>query len=566
MKSIKTISIVAVVAAVFSLTSCSSKLRPYDKDLVKVTPRPLELKGGKVPVSATATFAPKWFKKKAELTITPVLRYASGEVWGPEFKYQGEKVRGNAPVVSYANGEVVNMDFQFDYLPEMQKSELYLDLKVKKGAKEYALPAIKVADGILSTEALASVSNASAAIAPDAFQRIIKQAHNANILFLIQQAEVRSRELGKKEIADWRGKVKDAQEAPNKRVSVEVQAYASPDGGVELNERLSGKRESNTTASLKRDFKRNKIKDVDINAHYTAQDWEGFKELVEKSDIQDKDLVLRVLQMYPDPEAREREIKNISVVFRQLADEILPQLRRSRLTANVEIIGKSDDEIRSFAESKAEELSIEELLYAATLVEMPTDKETIYRKAISIYPDDYRAYNNIGMLCYKAGKMTEAGEWFAASNARKPNNPEAGMNMGLLALMDGDSDKAMQLFGAAGNVPELNEARALLALSQGKYAEAISIYADTKTNNAAVAQILDRDYNKAMQTLNAIANPDAMTSYLKAIVAARTNDAMSVVENLRKAIELDRSLAARAANDLEFSKYLGDVALRQLLY
>lgn len=559
------VRIAVITMAVLGLSSCSSKLRPYSSDMVKVAPQPMELKGGRIPVSATATFAPKWFKKKAQLIITPVLRYANGETWGPSFVYQGEKVRGNERSISFAQGDAVKMDFSFHYKPDMQRSELYLHLKGKKGNKEYTLPEVKIADGVIATEALASAANSSAAIAPDAFQRIIKEAYNANIHFLIQQAEVRSKELGKKEIADWRNTVKEANEAQNKRVSVEVQAYASPDGGIELNERLSGKRESNTTASLKREFSRNRIKNVDIAAHYTAQDWEGFKELVEKSNIQDKELVLRVLQMYPDPETREREIKNISVVFKQLADDILPQLRRSRLTANVEIIGKSDDEIRSLAASKPEQLNIEELLYAATLVSNPDEQEAIYRKAIKIYPADYRAYNNIGMLYYRDGKMADAAEWFASANAKKPGNPETSMNMGLLALMNGERDKAMQLFGGAGNVPELQEARALLALSHGDYAEAVSIYGEAKTNNAAVAQILNHEYNKASQTLEQIGRPDATTAYLKAVIAARTNDMNGVINNLRSAIEQDRHMAQHAANDMEFAKYIQNAAIKELL-
>lgn len=555
---------VATVAAL-SLVSCSSKLRPYSADLVKVEPKPLELVGGKVPVTVNATFPSKWFKKKAELVVTPVLQYQGGEISGPSFEYQGEKVLGNARTISFEDGGVAKMNFAFDYKPAMQQSELFLALKGKAGNKVYDLPKVKVANGVVSTEGLASAQDASAAIAPDAFQRIIKEAHNANILFLIQQAEIRSKELGKSEVKDWNKVVKNANDAKNQNVTVEVQAYASPDGGLELNEKLSERREKNTTSTLKREFAKNKIKGVDVTANYTAQDWEGFKELVEKSNIQDKDLVLRVLQMYPDPETREKEIKNISVVFKQLADEILPQLRRSRLTANVEIIGKSDEEIQKLSKQNPKGLNVEELLYSATLTNDPAEQERIYKEAINIYPKDYRAYNNLGMLAYENADFQAANQWFNRANDVKPGNPETSMNLGLLALENGDKNKAMQLFGAAGDVPELKEARALLLLNQGKYQEAVEVFGNTKSNNAAIAQILNRDYNAAISTLNAVARPNATTSYLKAIIGARTNDASQVINNLRTAVQLDRSMAKRAAKDLEFAKYMQDEAFKLIV-
>mgnify|MGYP002900962859 FL=1 len=316
---------------------------------------------------------------------------------------------------------------------------------------------------------------------------------------------------------------------------------------------MAEKREGNTNKYLAKELKKMKV-EAPVDARYTAQDWEGFQELVSKSNIQDKDLVLRVLSMYKDPEQREKEIKNISSVFSVLAEEILPQLRRSRLTANIEIIGKSDDEISALAKSNPSELNVEEILYAATLTNNDAEKAAIYAKASQLYPNDYRTWNNVGMMAFRAGDMAKAEQMFNKSNSVKPNN-EANMNLGLIALTKGDQAKAQQLFGSAAGVAELSEALGVLYLEQGEWAKAANSFGSVKSNNAALAQILTKDYSKASQTLNAVAKPDATTSYLKAIVAARTNDANGVVNNLKAAIAADKNMAKEAAIDLEFAKY-----------
>lgn len=546
-----------------ALASCSGKLKPLSAQYVQADPQPLEAVGGQVPVTISIAYPAKWFKKNATLTITPVLRYPGGETWGTAYTFQGEKVRANNQTIAYATGGNVTMKSSFKYKPEMKRSELYLTFDVKIGNKASRLPDIKIADGVIATAELANAATANPAVGADKFQRIIKEAHDANILFLIQQAELRSNELNKGELQAWKDRVKAASDATNQNVSVEVSAYASPDGGLTLNESLAERREANTTRYLKGELNKRNI-DVPVGAHYTAQDWEGFKELVSKSNLQDKDLVLRVLSMYSDPEQREREIKNISTVFRSLADEILPQLRRSRLTANIEIIGKSDEEISRLAQSNPKALNVEELLYAATLTNNDTDREAIYTKASELFPDDYRTWNNIGMQRFYAGDLRKAEELFNKSNSVQQNSA-ANINLGLLALIRGERDKAQQLIGGASDVAELGEALGMLYLSQGDFAKAVSSFGGAKTNNAALAQILTEDYSKASQTLNAVTRPDATTDYLKAIVSARTNDAAGVISHLKAAIEKKKSLAREAANDLEFAKYAKDAAFTNLV-
>lgn len=552
-----------VLAVIMTLSSCSNKLKPLAEQYIKTEPQPLEAIGGKVPVTINATFPAKWFNKNAVVTVTPVLRYQGGEAWGTAYTYQGEKVKGNNQVIPQVAGANVTMKSAFTYKPEMKKSELYLTFDAKIKNKVVKLPDVKIGEGVIATSELADAATATAAIAADKFQRIIKEAHDANIMFLIHQANLRASETNSEAIKEWKELVKNADEAPNQNVAIEISAYASPDGGVKLNTGLAEHREGNTSKYLAKELKKMKV-EVPVDARYTAQDWDGFKELVSKSNLQDKDLVLRVLSMYQDPETREKEIKNISAIYSDLAETILPQLRRSRLTANVEIIGKSDEEISSLAKSNPKELNIEEILYAATLTNNDAEKMAIYTKASELYPNCYRTWNNIGMMAFKAGDLNKAEQMFNKSNSVK-NNPEANMNLGLIALTKGDQAKAQQLFGSASGVNELSEALGVLYLEQGEWAKAANSFGSVKTNNAALAQILVKDYSKASQTLNGVANPDATTSYLKAIVAARTNDANGVVSNLKAAIAKDKSMAKEAAIDLEFAKYANNADFQALV-
>ena len=545
--------LMAMVVALFS--SCSKKMGELSADYFTVTPQVLEAVGGKVPATINGKFPEKYFNKKAVVEVTPVLKWNGGEAKGQPATFQGEKVEGNDQTISYKMGGSYTMKTSFDYVPEMAKSELYLEFKATIGKKVVTIPAVKIADGVISTSELVNntLGNANPALGEDAFQRIIKEKHDANIMFLIQQANLRAQELNSDAIKEWKDLVKNADEAPNQNVAIEISAYASPDGGFKLNNTLAENREGNTTKYLNKELKKMKV-DAPVDARYTAQDWEGFKELVSASNLQDKDLVLRVISMYQDPETREKEIKNISAVYSDLAETILPQLRRSRLTANIEIIGKSDDEISALAKSNPSELNIEEILYAATLTNNDSEKMAIYTKASELYPNCYRTWNNIGMMAFRAGDLAKAEQMFNKSNSVKAN-PEANMNLGLIALTKGDQAKAQQLFGSAAGVAELGEALGVLYLEQGEWAKAANSFGSVKSNNAALAQILTKDYSKASQTLNAVAKPDATTSYLKAIVAARTNDANAVISNLKAAIAADKAMAKEAAIDLEFAKY-----------
>ena len=556
---IKKLYLPLVALLVLALSSCG-KMGELSSDYFTTNPEVLEAIGGKVPVTINGKFPEKYMKKKATVEVTPVLRWKGGEAKGQPAVFQGEKVEGNGQTISYKVGGSYTMKASFDYVPEMANSELYLDFKITKGKKTYTIPSVKIADGVIATSELPTAASSNASYANDAFQRIIKDAQTANIMFLIQQANLRNSELNSDDMKEFHKKVAEinADTKNYKLNNIEISAYASPDGGVELNTGLAENRENNTEKYMQRQLKKGKI-DANLDAKYTAQDWEGFQELVSKSNLQDKDLILRVLSMYQDPEQRETEIKNISSVYKTLADEILPQLRRARLTANYDIIGRSDDEINEAFNTDAKVLSVEELLYAATLTNDNARKEAIFTKTTQLYPNDFRAHNNLGELAFAAGDAAKAESYFKQAASKNANAPEVNANLGLCELVKGNVAAAESYLGKATGANAANEALGNLYIKQGQYDRAVNAFGDAKTNSAAQAQILAKDYNKAKATLSAIKNPDAMTDYLMAIVGARTNNASLVSSSIKSAIAKDASMAQRAANDREFAKFADSI-------
>lgn len=548
------LSLLLLLSVALFAISCSSKLKPLSQNNFNVTPSPLETVGNQIPVTINGTFPEKWFNKNATVTITPVLKYGNGEITGTPYSYQGENISGNRVTIPQNQGGNFTMNSTFSYIPDMQTSELYLRFDGRIKNKPAKLPDLKIADGVIATSAMADVKTTTPSVAPDGFQRIIQEAQEASIMFVIQQANLRQGELNKRDMADWKQRVEQAFKDPRQNVNVEVSAYASPDGGLSLNERLAAQREKNTSEYLEKELNKRDI-DTDVYAHYTAQDWEGFHKLVSASNLQDKELILRVLEMYPDSEAREKEIKNISYVFEELAETILPQLRRSRIIANIEIVGKSDEEIMTTWKNNPKELSVEELLYGSTLTADEKEKEKIYQYVTANFSNDYRGWNNIGTMFFKRGEYAKAKQSFDRAAQVNPSAPEVNMNKALLAIMDNDLSTANEYLGRSAGASALDEAMGLINLLQGNYNQAVDAYGNGKSNNAGLAQLLVRDYNKAKQTLESVENSDATTAYLLAIIASRTNNFNEVISNLRTAIGRDRTIASQALKDLEFAKY-----------
>ena len=539
-------------ASLMLFTSCS-KLGALSADNFNVVPNPLETQAGTVPATINGHFPEKYMKKKAVVTVVPELRYANGTiVQGNTATFQGENILGNDQTISYKMGGNYTMKTNFAYVGE-NKADMYLTFKARLGNKEVAVPEVKVADGIIATSELykRTMLTSQAAIAPDAYQRINKKKQEANIKFLIQQANLRKSELKNNSVQEF---IKMLQQINNDREglsldNVEVSAYASPDGGFNINDKLANQRQKVSEQYVNQELKKIKM-NAPVDAKYTAQDWDGFQELVKASNIQDKDIILRVLSMYKDPQEREQQIKNISSAFRELADGILPQLRRARLTINYETIGRSDEQIMDQLKADATKLSIEEILYGAALQDDANAQEDIYKIATEIYPSDGRAYNNIATIEFAKGNYEAAHQYLQKAQGVE----ESKANLGLLALKNGDLATAEQLIASASNANGIAEILGNLNLAKGNYAQAEQNFADIYSNSAALAQLMNKNYAAAATTLKYIKNPDAITSYLKALLNARMGNTADASEALREAIQKDPSLASYAANDLELSK------------
>ena len=559
----KTFKFFASLMAIAILTSCGTAVQPTE---FKVNPNPLTVIGDVVEAEITGTFPVKKFGKKAVLTVTPVLKYEGGEVVGKSVTYVGEKAKENGTTVSYKEGGKFKLNASFNYVPAMAKSELVLRFTAKNGNKVVEIPETKVADGVISTAKLAVAEDVKPQVTADKFQRIIQEVQEADIKFLIQQTNLRNSELKTQEMKDLHAAIKAADTTANKAINkLEVAGYASPDGEQGLNEKLADARQAKAQKYLQKQLKKAKV-DATIESNVTAEDWAGFQAAMEASNIQDKELVLRVLSMYTDPEEREAQIKNLSVVFKTIADEILPELRRSRLILTTDLIGKSDEEIAVLAKNDPAALSVEELLYAATLTNDLSEKVNIYKKAVAQYGNDYRTHNNLGMVYFSQGNVAEARRCYAKALQLAPNNADVNYNAGIAAMAENDLTKAEEHLGkSAGTQGDLNAAMGTLYTMKGDYNAAKNAYGNKASNNAAVQHILNEDYAAARQTLTKVENPNATTAYLLAVVGARTNARDAVYENLAVAIQRDANFKVKAQNDIEFAKYQVDEKFQSIV-
>ena len=544
------------VCSLVLMTSCS-KLGKLSADNFSVTPNPLETVGGKVPATVEGQFPEKFMNKKATVTVVPELRYGNGQVAkGQAVTFQGEKVMANHKVISYRLGGRYTMKTVFDYVPAMQKSDMYLAFDARIGNSKVNVPAIKVATGVIATAELyrKAMQQGGACLALDSFQRVIDHKQEANVKFLINQANLRSNELKNNSVREFVSMLKRINADREKLAikNVEVQAYASPEGGFTFNDKLANKRQNVSEGYVKQQLKGTNLQ-TDIDAHYTAQDWEGFMKLVQASKIQDKDVILRVLSMYKDPQEREQQIRNMSEGFRELADGILPELRRSRLIINYQTIGRSDQQIKQQYATDPTKLSLEELLYAASLTNDVKAKKAIYKKTTELYDRDYRAYNNLAALALNEGDEHTANSYLSQALQANRKAPEAYANKAYINLTHGEIAEAEHNLADATEANGFNEIIGNLHIARGNYANATDeLFNDN--NSAALAQLLNKNYVAAEQTLKAIKQPNGLTYYLFAVLNARQGKNDTAAKYLKEALQKDPSLAEYAKNDLELAK------------
>jgi tetratricopeptide (TPR) repeat protein len=565
------LSFFLVLLAAIVISSCGSlnKMKDNAKGLTyKVTPSPLEVKGGEVEVTVEGKFPPKYFNKKAVLEATPVLKYQAGETAYKSLKMQGEKIQANDKVINYTSGGSFTISDKVAYKKDMQVSDLEIRLKGTMGKTVADFPSVKIADGIIATELLV-VKDPRPIMLSDKYVRTTTGKLEASINYLINKADVRPSELKKEEIAKLKSSIKEmATDSSKKITSIELSAYASPDGPVDLNEKLAEKRKGSATDVFKKDAKKEKLELSDDIFKYlvTAEDWDGFKSLMEKSNIKHKELILRVLSMYSDPVVREKEIKNISAAYDEIKEQILPQLRRSKFTVNVEISGKSDEQLLALAQSDPSALELEEALYtAANLTQDLNLQLSIYQAASTKYPNDFRAKNNAGAVLVKLNRMGEAKAAFEGAKAIEDNETVKN-NLGVCAFVEGDVAKAEELYTAglgAGEIANYN--LGIIKIMQGKYSDAMNYFGNTCEINNALVKILAKEHDAALSTLNCVKSEDALVYYLRAIIGARTQNVDMLFTNLTTACGKSAELKANAAKDLEFAKYFADEKFKSIV-
>lgn len=534
-----------------------------------MTPSPLEVKGGKVDLTVDVNFPAKFFNNKATVEITPVLKYQGGETAFQSKTFQGEKVTANNEVVKYNEGgrKVINAG-SVPFKKEMMRSSVEARIRATLGKSSADFPTVKIGDGVIATEMLV-VKDPRTISAADKFVRESTSEYVADVKYIINRSDLRTSETKKSEIKDLENTVKSVSNNPNKSIKeIQLSGYASPDGPEDLNANLAEKRKESANTYFKKDFtkgKETKVSDDIFTYLTTPEDWDGFRKLVEVSNIKDKELIIRVLSMYSDPVVREREIKNISAAYDELKDKILPQLRRTKLTVRVVDAGKTDEQIVSMAQSTPDSLSVEELLHAANLVQDNNAKLAIYQAAANKYPNDFRARNNYGAVLVQMNHLEEAKNAFDAARQIEDNGIVKN-NLGVVAFLQGDTTKAEELFTSAmGAGDQVNYNLGIIKIIQGKYADAMNYFGNAPEINAALAKLLAKENDAAMATLNQVKSEDPLVYYLKAIVGARTQNTDLMFTNLRIAAGKSADLKANAANDLEFAKYFEDATFKSIV-
>lgn len=560
MRKIKLNYLASLLLAGALLSGCAgmSKMKKNASDIdYNVTPEILETHSGKVNVEISVRIPANYFNKKATLVATPVLKFEGGEKAFKSKTLQGEKVQGNNTVVPYETGKTIKYKGRISYKDAMRISDLEVRMTAQKGEKSLDFDPVKIAQGVRATATLVQ-NNPANIIGKDAFKRIIAETKEADLHYLINSSNVRWSEMKSEDIKALSTYFKTVEaDAKKEYKGIEVSAYASPDGAEDFNEKLANKREVTSSKYVKKSMKKAKLADYTSDEFFkskvTPEDWDGFKKLMQASNIRDKELILRVLSMYSDPEVREKEIKNISAAFTEVKEEILPKLRRAKFLVNVDNIGKSDDQIKDLAKNNPSELNVEELLYAATLTEVAKEKLAIYTTAKKQFAGDWRSHNDAGLVLFGMNKIDEAKTNFDKADQLSTNNPVVKNNLGAVELVKGNIAEAEVLFGAAtGAGKEVNYNLGIIAIMQAKYDLAIQQFGECYAVNSALANILAGKYTVALEKLNKNTSKDAMVDYLKAIVGARTNNNNLIFSNLKSATEKDASLKAFAKSDLEF--------------
>ncbi|MEW6467699.1 MAG: hypothetical protein AB1458_02180 [Bacteroidota bacterium] len=569
-KTLKHIGLaIAVMVGMSACTGLKKMAKKANTVTYTVTPNPMEMHGDSIAVTVTGKYPEKYFGKKVVLTFTPVVKWQGGQKEMKPITIIGEKVTtATGQKITYKTGGSFTYTDKIAYQPEMKNCELVVKAQgaVKKKTKD--MPEMKMADGTIITPLLVK-SDDMPIIGKDQFVRNIPMSQPIEIFFLINQSNVRPTETSKKEMKDFKKWVENTLKDPARYgyKNITISAYASPDGEMLLNQNLANERAESSKKYFQGMFKEKNTKYENgtgegfYQIQTTAEDWAGFEKLVKESTdkkvMENRDVILGVLKMYPDLETREKEIKNLAATYTELADKILPKLRRSVDNLNYDKIGRSDEQLLKFATTTPDSLNVEEILYAATLTNDVNTKLTIYKNAEKMYANDWRVVNNVGVAYLMLNKLSEAQTQFDKADKLSPNNPIIKNNLGICSRWKGDRKMAMDLYKQAnGAGPEVAYNMGIIDIQNGNYASASSNFGNYKTFNAALALVLQGNLDGASSTLDqSKEKEDALSYYLKAIIGARKGDTNMMINNLKTAIQKDASLKEKAKTDMEFFKY-----------
>lgn len=558
-----------LIAATLVLAGCGGlgKMKKYVENIkYTVDPNPLIVQGDSVAVSINGNFPGKYFYRKASVELTPTLTYTGGETPYKMVGFQGDKAVGNYTVVPYETGKAFSYSGKVAYTPAMSMSELVVKILGKQGSKEMPFDPFKLADGVITTPYLL-LSDDKVLLGRDAFQRVTDHSETATINYLVNSSVVRPGELSDADVKALAAFIKGITKAGNITVrGVTIDAWASPEGELSKNENLASDRAKSAMAWAKGELTRNKVAGAGDASFFTlnprGEDWDGFKKAMQASNVPDRDLVLRVLEMYPDLTKREEEIRNMAATYKEIAEAILPKLRRSEIRLNYQRVGKSDEQLAAMSKSTPDSLNVEELLYSATLTTDLNEQLRIYREASRIFPGDYRGPNNAGYVLMLQNKMAEAEAEFQKANSIQ-DNPVSTNNLGVVARLKGDRKKALELYRkatAAG--PEVKYNMGIIDIQNGDYGSANSNMSGVNSFNAALAKTLGGDAAGAQRILESSSDKDSAAGhYLMAIIGARQNNGDMVRNHLGMAVQKDASLREKALKDLEFRNFKGQLGI-----
>ena len=551
--------VTSVVALGLIMGSCNDlkKMAANADDInYSVNPKVLEVHNGQVAVNITGNFPEKYFRKKVSATLTPTLVWDGGEKALTPIYVQGEKVSGNGQVIKYKPGGAFSYNDKFDYSPEMRRSKLVLKITAVKGTKEAEFDPEDIAEGIVATPELVKMTAGKSSNAASNFKKDNAASKIAAINYDKNKADIKSSETKKEEIAEMQKYIKESKDNDRVRFDgVELKSYASPEGAQDINKKVSNDRSNSASKFAKNEFKG--VNGADGSNFFktlvTEEDWEGFKTAVQNSNLADKDMIIRVINMNSDPDKREEEIRNMKSTFDELEKEVLPSLRRSEIVINVTNIGKTDEEIAKQYNEDPSKLSFTEIMHYGEITEDAAKRVEIYTKATELFPDEWSAYNNLGAALYETKDYQAAKVALEKAKSKSNGNATVLNNMGNVALSEGNVAEAESNYASATGVNEASAGQGVIAIKKGQYANASNFYGDDCSFNAGLAKVLNKENDNAIKALECGEDKDdAMNFYLKAVVCARKADNEGVFNNLRTACQKDSSLKDFAAKDVEF--------------